>query len=76
MIFELKNINEAGRSILHRAALNHKSEEMGEVLKTIFEQQVKDNLPPITKNDIFGNTPLALACIKRSLIENLNDRKE
>lgn len=74
MLFELKNIDAFGRSILHKAALEHKSGELLEILNALFYKLKSDDLPPVTSKDLFGNTALILACIKRGASDNILDR--
>ncbi len=74
MLFELTNIDSFGRSILHKASLEHKSGELLEILNTIFYKLKTEGLPPVTSKDLFGNTALILACIKRGAADNIIDR--
>jgi hypothetical protein len=73
MVFELKNIDYFGRNLLHKFAFLHKSYEIMEILNTLFYKLKSEALPPVSTVDIFGNTALMLACIKRAGSENLND---
>jgi ankyrin repeat protein len=75
MLFELRNIDNFGRSILHKAALEHKSGEIFEILNTLFHKLDSEYLPPVTEKDMFGNTALILACIKRGASDNILDRR-
>jgi ankyrin repeat protein len=63
MVFELKNIDSFGRNLLHKMAYLHKSSEIFEILNTLFYKLKSEDLPPVTTQDLFGNTALILACI-------------
>ena len=59
--FEFKFKDRSGRMILHRAALEQKHETLEKVLSKV-QETFRANL--IEQKDIFGNTPLLIACIK------------
>ena len=56
--FEVKNKDDNGRTILHRAALQQSSL----TLKSQFDKG-KSWKPMLQQRDNYGNTPLGLACI-------------
>jgi ankyrin repeat protein len=62
LAFEIKNKDSNGRAILHRAAFDHKNDEMEQILR---EYTKRPGILDVNEVDWYGNTALILACINK-----------
>lgn len=65
MKFEIITKDTNGRSIIHRAAFDQQHKQLGDVLNTMDNMEGDLRSKEIDLPDIYGNTALMLACIRR-----------
>lgn len=69
LAFEIKNKDSNGRAILHRAAMDHKPDEMEQILR---EYTKRPGRLDVNEPDEYGNTALILSCV----IDPIDEKKE